>query len=93
MRPVPFGAITDTGSVPIHDSRKQLSEKSDMRQSEKANALPSANLKRREFPPFLFKKGNIKKIFKNILEQGFPGGSVANNLPHNAGDTGLDPSI
>jgi len=35
-----------------------------MRQSKKANALPSASLKRRALCLSFSKKGNIKKIFK-----------------------------
>ena len=31
------------------------------------------------------------KALDNIMEVGFPGGSVVKNLPANAGDTGLVP--
>ena len=29
----------------------------------------------------------------NIIHQGFPGGAVVENLPANAGDTGLSPGL
>ena len=32
-------------------------------------------------------------IYKDILDRGFPGGTVVENLPANAGDTGLSPAL
>ena len=32
-------------------------------------------------------------FFKNILGLGFPGGTVVENLPANAGDTGSSPGL
>ena len=36
---------------------------------------------------------NVKGFIKRTLVQGFPGGAVVENLPANAGDTGLSPGL
>ena len=41
----------------------------------------------------LFSKGEAKDDIKNNLIQGFPGDTVVENLPANAGDTGLSPGL
>ena len=37
--------------------------------------------------------GHVRETDKKQLRRGFPGGSVANNLPANAGDTDLIPDL
>ena len=36
---------------------------------------------------------NLPPTFKNVLVGGFPGGTVVENLPANAGDTGSSPGL
>ena len=52
------------------------------------------------FPPFSYKKENliigmtkVSWVHHNFLYEGFPGGSVNENPPANAGDTGSIPGL